>query len=114
MLISIDYAARFAMSQAGGERQRNPGQPGLSGWANYWVQQTSSRFLRGYLTTAENGTFVPQERRDLLILLDTLLLNELLSELEQALLTRPQRLPAVMTRIHQVFIGSATRLAAEG
>jgi maltose alpha-D-glucosyltransferase/alpha-amylase len=63
----------------------------LAAWAHLWYGCTGSAFLRAYLATASTGTFLPQRREELLVLLEHCLLATGVATLGETLDTRPQR-----------------------
>jgi maltose alpha-D-glucosyltransferase/alpha-amylase len=96
MLVSFHTVAGTALAAtgderaAGGERSAPPA-PALESWARYWVRQVGAAFLGEYLRGAGAGSFLPPAEEELFVLLDTLLLERLLVELDQALRHRPAR-----------------------
>jgi maltose alpha-D-glucosyltransferase / alpha-amylase len=59
-------------------------------WLRYWVQQTAAAFLGEYLRTAGEASFIPRTQDQLLVLLDTFLLEHMLDELGDSLRNRPE------------------------
>jgi maltose alpha-D-glucosyltransferase/alpha-amylase len=70
----------------------------LEQWADYWAQQASAAFLGEYLRTAADASFVPRTAHMLKVLLDTLLVERALTDLQLALVSRPEgvRVPLLM------------------
>ncbi|HET9495640.1 MAG TPA: putative maltokinase, partial [Chloroflexia bacterium] len=70
----------------------------LEQWADYWAQHASAAFLGEYLRTAGEASFVPRTPRMLYVLLDTLLMERALTDLQLALVARPEgvRVPLLM------------------
>jgi maltose alpha-D-glucosyltransferase/alpha-amylase len=97
MLRSFHYAAAAAPAArpapaAGGDRkatQRHRSR--LDAWARYWVQQVSAAFLGEYCRVAGSAPFVPPAPDEQCVLLDTLLLEQVLLELHDAVRRRPDR-----------------------
>jgi len=86
MLRSFSYASQAALrsQQATPERM-----PELQGWARFWVDTVSAAFLKSYLATAGNASWVPQNQDDLALQLTTMLLEKALYELRYELNLRP-------------------------
>ena len=86
MLRSFSYATQAAMRSENVQpemRQR------LEGWGRFWVDAVSAAFLRSYLASAGNASFVPQTTEDLDLQLSTMLLEKALYELRYELNLRP-------------------------
>ena len=58
-------------------------------WAAFWTAWVSATFLRGYLSVAETGGFLPQDRGQLRTLLSAYLLEKALYEVRYELNNRP-------------------------
>jgi maltose alpha-D-glucosyltransferase / alpha-amylase len=86
MLRSFDYASQAALRS---EHLQPELLPRLEAWARFWVDSVSAAFLRSYLTTAGNASFVPQTNEDLDLQLTTMLLEKALYELRYELNLRP-------------------------
>jgi maltose alpha-D-glucosyltransferase/alpha-amylase len=86
MLRSFSYASQSALraQQAPAERM-----PELQAWARFWVDSVSAAFLKSYLATAGNVSWVPQSQEDLELQLTTMLLEKALYELRYELNLRP-------------------------
>ncbi|HEX9364174.1 MAG TPA: maltose alpha-D-glucosyltransferase [Candidatus Dormibacteraeota bacterium] len=86
MLRSFSYASQSALraQQAPAERM-----PELQAWARFWVDSVSAAFLKSYLATAGNVSWVPQSHEDLELQLTTMLLEKALYELRYELNLRP-------------------------
>jgi maltose alpha-D-glucosyltransferase/alpha-amylase len=87
MLRSFSYAGQAALRT---EQLQAPASPRLESWARFWVDSVSAAFLRSYLTTAGNASFVPQTTEDLDLQLSTMLLEKALYELRYELNSRPE------------------------
>jgi maltose alpha-D-glucosyltransferase/alpha-amylase len=74
MLWSFQEATARLLGSAEDARAWGEGQR-LASWAQLWYGCTGSAFLRAYLATASTGTFLPQRRAELLVLLEHCLLN---------------------------------------
>ena len=86
MLRSLSYAAYAALFAFTRTRPEDLGR--LEPWAAFWQHWISVRFLQSYLTTAAGASFVPPERRDLVILLEAFVLDKALYELHYELNNR--------------------------
>src|SRR6267143_887469 len=86
MLRSFSYASQAALrsQQVPAERL-----PELQAWGRFWVDSVSAVFLRSYLSTAGNASWVPQTPDDLELQLTTMLLEKALYELRYELNLRP-------------------------
>lgn len=62
----------------------------LEPWARVWEDVARDRFLTAYLTRAHEGRFLPRERDDLLVILQTLEIEKALYELEYEKGHRPR------------------------
>lgn len=63
----------------------------LEPWIGPWYHQVSAIFLQSYLAAAGNAGFIPQDREELEILLQTFILGKALYELGHELENRPER-----------------------
>jgi maltose alpha-D-glucosyltransferase/alpha-amylase len=90
MIRSLHYAAHLAHLRVSGpgEAEAAPAAERLAGWTAYWVQQTAAAFLGEYLRTAAGAPFVPPSEKQLFILLDSFLLENMLKELDRDLRNR--------------------------
>ncbi|MEX2310211.1 MAG: maltose alpha-D-glucosyltransferase [Pirellulales bacterium] len=89
MLRSFHYAAHAALrGQAPALFIQNVAIP-IERWAAFWNAWVSAAFLRGYLSEARAGGFLPQERAQLRILLGAYLLEKALYEVRYELNNRP-------------------------
>ncbi|HET7338586.1 MAG TPA: maltose alpha-D-glucosyltransferase [Candidatus Dormibacteraeota bacterium] len=86
MLRSFSYASQAALRS-----QEIPVDklPSLQSWARFWVDSVSAVFLKSYLATAGNASWVPQNADDLELHLTTMLLEKALYELRYELNLRP-------------------------
>ncbi|HET9781607.1 MAG TPA: maltose alpha-D-glucosyltransferase [Candidatus Dormibacteraeota bacterium] len=86
MLRSFSYASQAALRS-----QEIPSEklPALQAWARFWVDSVSAVFLKSYLATAGNASWVPQNADDLELQLTTMLLEKALYELRYELNLRP-------------------------
>jgi len=86
MLRSFSYASQAALRSQEIAPERLPE---LHAWARFWVDSVSAVFLRSYLTTAGNASWVSQNQDDLELQLSTMLLEKALYELRYELNLRP-------------------------
>jgi len=87
MLRSFSYASQAALRSQG---EATPERlPELQGWARFWVDSVSAVFLKSYLATAGNASWVAQAPDDLELQLTTMLLEKALYELRYELNMRP-------------------------
>ena len=86
MLRSFHYAAQAALrnEQAAPELVAR-----MQPWARFWVDSVSVAFMRSYLATAGQASFIPQASADLELQLTTMLLEKALYELRYELNMRP-------------------------
>jgi maltose alpha-D-glucosyltransferase/alpha-amylase len=87
MIRSFHYAAYSALLQHGSVRQEDI--PALEQWIEPWYQIVSGSFLDEYLKTVGRAAFIPAEREEREILLQTLLLDKAIYELGYELNNRP-------------------------
>jgi maltose alpha-D-glucosyltransferase / alpha-amylase len=90
MLRSFSYASQAALRS----QQVTPERPAetreaMQAWARFWVDSVSAVFLKSYLATAGNTSWVPQNQEDLELQLTTMLLEKALYELRYELNLRP-------------------------
>jgi maltose alpha-D-glucosyltransferase/alpha-amylase len=90
MLRSFSYASQAALrsQQAPAERIAET-REAAQAWAKFWVDSVSAAFLKSYLATAGNASWVPQNPDDLELQLTTMLLEKALYELRYELNLRP-------------------------
>lgn len=104
MLRSFDYAAHTALRN---EERRGlfqaEGRPFGKAWADYWCLWVSTIFLQTYLREAAAAGFVPQQRSDLQVLLDALLIEKGVYELGYELNNRPDWLDIPMQGIRRLL-----------
>jgi maltose alpha-D-glucosyltransferase/alpha-amylase len=86
MIRSFHYAAYSALLKRGNVRQEDI--PALEQWIEPWYQIVSGNFLDEYLKTVGHAAFIPAEREEREILLQTLLLDKAIYELSYELNNR--------------------------
>lgn len=101
MLRSFHYAAYTALSQQLAVRGSDI--PTVSPWADHWYEYVSRIFLQAYLTTADGAGFVPADRRDFEVLLESFLLEKAVYEVGYELNNRPDWLGIPLRGIRQLL-----------
>jgi len=87
MLRSFSYAAATALEAASLNRPDDRAR--LAPWADAWEQVSSGAFLRGYMSTAGEGSFLPSRTDDAETLLQAFVVDKALYELGYELNNRP-------------------------
>jgi maltose alpha-D-glucosyltransferase/alpha-amylase len=86
MLRSFSYASQAAIRGLEPSRDRLPL---LEAWARFWTETVSAAFLKSYLATAGNVSWIPAAHDDVELQLSTMLLEKALYELRYELNLRP-------------------------
>ncbi|HZQ48753.1 MAG TPA: maltose alpha-D-glucosyltransferase [Candidatus Dormibacteraeota bacterium] len=86
MLRSFHYAAQAALRS---DQVTPDVRDRIRPWAKFWVDAVSVAFLRSYLSTAGESSFVPRTAHELELQLTTMLLEKALYELRYELNSRP-------------------------
>jgi maltose alpha-D-glucosyltransferase/alpha-amylase len=90
MIRSFHYAVYVAhIDQVGRGVVSSEDLSSLEPWARLWNLWVSSAFLKAYLAVASQGSFLPQAREELQVLLDTYLLGKSVYQLGYELNNRP-------------------------
>ncbi|MEO6572671.1 MAG: alpha-amylase, partial [Polyangiaceae bacterium] len=105
MLRSFHNAAYAALLEDGAVRDTD--RPLLEPWAVAWTSWDSAAYLRSYLETAAEARFVPGDRAQLAMLLDTLLLGNVFRELGAELREPSERMRIPMHGLAHM-LGTAT------
>ena len=86
MLRSFHYASETALKS-----ENIPAESTVrsQAWSRLWVDSVSATFLRSYMATAGNASFVPRGPEDLEMQLKTMLLEKALYELRYEMNVRP-------------------------
>ena len=79
MLRSFDFAATMGLRDPATVRESDRG--AAEPWAELWATWTPAAFLGAYLDAAQGSPFIPADRAELQMLLDTQLLEKALDEL---------------------------------
>lgn len=86
MLQSFNYAANMALRNEIESGMNLPDDlPVMEQWAQYWYTWVSAAFLKSYLAEARDGSFLPQTKLELQVLLDAYLLEKAIYELGKEL-----------------------------
>jgi maltose alpha-D-glucosyltransferase/alpha-amylase len=89
MIRSFDYASQSVLFNQLSAIVQKEQLPTLHRWGAFWSLWTSVRFLKTYLETVGDATFIPQSRTELQTLLDVFLLEKAIYELGYELNNRP-------------------------
>jgi maltose alpha-D-glucosyltransferase/alpha-amylase len=90
MLRSFQYAAFTRFFSATESLIGRPDEvTRLEQWTDYWYYWVCAVFVRSYLETAGDASFIPQQRADLQTLIETYVLDKALYELNYELNNRP-------------------------
>ena len=92
MLVSFGYAAQSAMRQLIAEEQQNENftRHGLRVWGRFWYSHVSAAFLRAYLKTAQDASYLPSSEADVEVLLQTYLLERALLDVRADIEDKPE------------------------
>jgi maltose alpha-D-glucosyltransferase/alpha-amylase len=102
MLRSFHYAAYTGLfGRAGPTSQENPAF--MEPWILFWHQWVTAGFLRAYMDSASEGSFLPRTRREIEVLLDGLLLEKATYELRYELNNRPDWVKVPIAGILQLL-----------
>jgi maltose alpha-D-glucosyltransferase/alpha-amylase len=88
MLRSLHYAAYSAIMEQEFDKERKEGR--LEDWAEAWTSFNSGLFLYGYSKHPGAYKFIPEDKGDYNILMDTFLLEKAVYELNYELSHRPE------------------------
>jgi maltose alpha-D-glucosyltransferase/alpha-amylase len=103
MMRSFHYAAHGAIllrsSMQGADTDY------LRHWADLWYFYVSGVFLSSYMKTASDAAFVPQNKKDFAVLLETLILEKAIYELGYELNNRPDWIMIPIRGIEHVLKG---------
>ncbi|HZZ07158.1 MAG TPA: maltose alpha-D-glucosyltransferase [Candidatus Binataceae bacterium] len=107
MLRSFHYAALGSMLEHLQTGSLSPSVlDALGPWAQLWQVWASWAFLKEYLNTAGEANFIPRDREELRILLDTFLLDKAIYELGYEMNNRPDWMAIPLQGISQVLGGT--------
>lgn len=104
MLRSLHYAAHSAIiKQATLPSQPEDNLPVLKHWAQYWYTWVSVEFLNAYLDNIEQTGILPDNTKNIKILLDAFLLDKALYEVSYELNNRPDWVKVPLEGILQLM-----------
>jgi maltose alpha-D-glucosyltransferase/alpha-amylase len=107
MLRSFHYAAMGSMLEHLRVGTLSPSMLDTLGpWARLWQVWASWAYLKGYLKTGGEASFIPRDREELKILLDAFLLDKAIYELIYELNNRPDWLTIPLQGVSQVINGA--------
>jgi maltose alpha-D-glucosyltransferase/alpha-amylase len=102
MLRSFHYASYAALyGQVPGVRPEDF--LALEPWARFWYTWVSVTYVKAYLATAHQASFLPEERTDRQVLLDVFLLEKAVYELGYELNSRPEWVEVPLQGILQLL-----------
>jgi len=104
MLRSFHYAAYAPLLQGAAARPSDAALRPLGLWAFYWQKWVSATFLKAYLEISQGAPFIPQSREELVLLLDTYLLDKAVYELGYELNNRPSWVQIPLEGISQLLL----------
>jgi maltose alpha-D-glucosyltransferase/alpha-amylase len=100
MLLSFNYAVTQALhDEIESGMHRSEHFPVMDAWSRFWYGWVSATFLKAYLETASNDTFLPKTRAELQVLLDAYLLEKAVAALGYELNNRPDWVELTLQRI---------------
>ena len=100
MLLSFNYAVTQALhNEIESGMHRSEHFPVMDAWSRFWYGWVSATFLKAYLETASNDTFLPKTRAELQVLLDAYLLEKAIAALGYELNNRPDWVELTLQRI---------------
>jgi maltose alpha-D-glucosyltransferase / alpha-amylase len=104
MLQSFYYAANVALDNEieSGMMQSESPQP-LQQWSTFWHRWVSATFLKAYLTTANEGSFLPKTHQELQVLLDYYLIEQAIYDLGRELANHSEQVHIPLRRILQLL-----------
>jgi maltose alpha-D-glucosyltransferase / alpha-amylase len=92
MLLSLDRAARYALSNLGVEvRERAEHLETLESLARLWGERARGCFLEGYAEGARGAASYPEEEEHVRVLVELFMMEKALQEIHRELETRPDR-----------------------
>jgi len=106
MLRSFDYAAHAGLRdlvERGHVERDSDGYRELVQWGRMWTSWASGSYLRAYLETGREGSFLPETDEELAVLLDLFVLEKALYELGYELSSRPDWVEIPLAGIHDLL-----------
>ena len=77
--------------------------PTLDPWVRFWRIWVSATFLKAYLEVTESKNFLPRSRDEFLILMETFLLERLMTEIVHQIDHRPDRVAIPVQGVLQIL-----------
>ena len=105
---SFNYAIHAALLDASARGLVDPGSDvarDLEAWGRAWCDSVSSAFLSAYLVESDGAEWIPSDREDLEMLLDTSLLEKAVYELTYELNNRPTWVPIALEGLRDLLEG---------
>ena len=87
MVRSFHYAAYSSIIESEFDQQKKEGD--LDHWADSWYYLVTRMFLKGYYENVDDNNFIPKEKEDIEILMQTFLLEKAIYEMNYELNNRP-------------------------
>jgi maltose alpha-D-glucosyltransferase/alpha-amylase len=106
MIRSFHYAAHAALHGRTQSLIMQHPQIPIGYWANFWAAWVSAAFVRTYLDAASAGSFLPDDRHQLHVLLRAYLLEKAMYELRYEINNRPDWINIPLEGIRQ-YCGNA-------
>lgn len=102
MLQSFNYVATKALrNEVENGTISSEAIPLMQQWAEFWYYWVSATFLKSYLSTASQDSFLPKSKSELQVLLDAYLLEKLIYDLAYELKNRPNWVGIPLQRLLQ-------------
>ncbi len=101
MIRSFHYKAHTGLIAPASVRPEDI--PVLEPWADLWFTYTAGAFFRAYLHAAEGASFLPKNREEIAILLDTFLLDKAIGEIADTLNRHPEWTPVALRGIGRLL-----------
>jgi maltose alpha-D-glucosyltransferase/alpha-amylase len=104
MLQSFGYAAEVALINEVDNGMIHPDRlPLMRQWSQFWTRWVSAAFLRRYVATAGQDSFLPRTEDELQVLLDNYILERMIYSLNYELNHRAQGVTVVLQQILQTL-----------
>ena len=106
LMRSFNYATYAALLDASARGLVDPGSEAardLEAWGRAWCDAVSAAFLSAYLVESDGAEWIPSDRDDLEMLLDTSLLEKAVYELTYELNNRPTWVPIVLEGLRELL-----------
>jgi len=104
MLQSFYYAANVALDKEIESGMSQSEQlPHMQQWAEFWRRWVSITFVKSYLATANQGSFLPKTAQELEVLLNNYLIEQAIYDLGRELVNHSERVNIALRRILQLM-----------